>query len=245
MDSSIRMITPSTMHPIIERARNENRTVLTEVEAGELLSQAGVNIIPTRLAVSSAEAVAASQKLGFPVVLKIASPDIVHKSDAGGIRLGLETAGQVETIYQAIMEEAARRFPRALLQGVYVQPMAPLGTEVIIGMKKDAQFGPVMMFGLGGIWVEVLEDVSLRVTPITRRDANEMVLEIKGYPLLTGYRGRDPVDITCLEDMLLTVGRLAQEYPGIKEIDLNPVIAGSSNAVAVDARIILEDRKTA
>ena len=228
------------MHPIIERARSEGRAVLTEVEAGELLGQAGISLVPTCLAVCCVDAVAASRELGFPVALKIASPDIIHKSDAGGIRLGLENAGQVETVYLALIEEAGRRFPAARLQGVYVQPMAPPGTEVIIGMKKDAQFGPVLMFGLGGVWVEVLQDFSLRVTPITRRDAAEMVREIKGYPLLTGYRGREPVDTGCLEEMLLAVGRLAQEYPAISEIDLNPVIAGASGAVAVDARVVLE-----
>ena len=234
------MIAPSTMHPIIERARSEGRAVLTEVEAGELLGQAGISLVPTRLALSCVDTVAASLELGFPVALKIASLDIIHKSDAGGIRLGLENAGQVETVYLALIEEAGRRFPAARLQGVYVQPMAPPGTEVIIGMKKDAQFGPVLMFGLGGVWVEVLQDFSLRVTPITRRDAAEMVREIKGYPLLTGYRGREPVDTGCLEEMLLAVGRLAQEYPAISEIDLNPVIAGASGAVAVDARVVLE-----
>jgi acyl-CoA synthetase (NDP forming) len=229
------------MHPIIERARSEGRAVLTEIEAGELLGQAGINLVLTRLAASCDGAVAACRELGFPVALKIASPDIIHKSEAGGIRLGLENTAQVETVYLALLEEAGRRFPAARLLGVYVQPMAPPGTEVIIGMKKDAQFGPVLMFGLGGIWVELLQDVSLRITPITRRDAAEMVREIKGYPLLAGYRGREPVDTTCLEDMLLAVGRLAQEHPGIKEIDLNPVIAGASGAVAVDARVVLEN----
>jgi len=229
------------MHPIIERARSEGRAVLNEVEAVELLEQAGICLVATRLAVSCVDAVAACRELGFPVALKIASPDIIHKSEAGGIRLGLEKTGQVETVFLALIEETGRRFPMARIQGVYVQPMAPPGTEVIIGMKKDAQFGPVLMFGLGGVWVEVLKDFSLRVTPITRRDAAEMVREIKGYPLLAGYRGREPVDTGCLEDTLLAVGRLAQEHPAIKEIDLNPVIAGAGGAVAVDARVVLED----
>ena len=123
------------------------------------------------------------------MALKIASSDIIHKSDNGGVRLGLADAPQVETAYREIMSEAAQRSPGARLEGVYVQPMAPPGVEVIIGMKKDAQFGPVLMFGLGGVWVELLQDVSLRVTPISRRDAAAMVREIRGYPLLAGYRG--------------------------------------------------------
>jgi acyl-CoA synthetase (NDP forming) len=228
------------MHPIIERARKEGRAVLTAVEASGLLGQAGINVLPTRLAASAAAAVTASLETGFPVALKIASPDIVHKTDVGGIRLGLVNARQVRTVYKAMVEEGKHRFPGARISGVYVQPMAPPGIEVIIGMKRDAQFGPVLMFGLGGVWVEVLRDVSLRVTPVSRGDAAGMVREIKGYPLLTGYRGAEPVDTTRLEDMLLAVGELARENPAVREIDLNPVIAGRETSVAVDARIVLE-----
>jgi acyl-CoA synthetase (NDP forming) len=244
MDSSERMTTPAVINPIIERARDEGRTNLTGVEAGELLGQVGVNVIATRLAVSCAGAVTAGRELGFPVVLKIASPDIVHKSDAGGVRLGLATSGQVERAYRETITAVEHSCPGARLLGVYVQPMAPPGTEVIIGMKRDAQFGPVLMFGLGGVWVELLQDVSLRVTPISRRDAAEMVREIRAYPLLAGYRGREPVDTACLEEMLLALDRLAQANPAIREIDLNPVIAGGSGAVAVDARVVLEDKAT-
>jgi acyl-CoA synthetase (NDP forming) len=228
------------MHPIIETAKKEGRAVLTAVEASDLLRQAGINVLPTRLAVSAAATVTASLEIGFPVALKIASPDIVHKTDVGGIRLGLVNARQVRTVFKAMVEEGKQRFSGARISGVYVQPMAPPGVEVIIGMKRDAQFGPVLMFGLGGVWVEVLQDVSLRVTPVSRRDASDMVREIKGYPLLAGYRGAEPVDTARLEDMLLAVGELAGENPAVREIDLNPVIAGRETAVAVDARIVLE-----
>jgi acyl-CoA synthetase (NDP forming) len=229
------------MHAIIERALREGRPILTAVEAGAILGQAGINVIATRLALSIAAAVSASLELGFPVALKIASPDIVHKSDAGGVRLGLATEGQVEAACREIMDEARQKSPGARLQGFYVQPMAPPGTEVIIGMKRDTQFGPVLMFGLGGVWVELIQDVSLRVTPISRRDAAEMVREIKGYPLLAGYRGREPVDTACLENMLLALGDLARENAEVSEVDLNPVIAGRGGAVAVDAQVVLED----
>lgn len=231
------------MQPIIRRASKAGRSVLTMLEAAELLGQAGISVIATRLATSETEASAAAGELGFPVALKIASPDIIHKSDTGGIRLGLVDTTQVETAYREIMDEAARRSPGARLEGAYVQPVAPPGVEVIIGMKKDAQFGPVLMFGLGGVRVELLQDISLRVTPISRRDAAEMVKEIKGYPLLAGYRGTEPVDTTLLEDMLLALDRLARSQPEIREIDLNPVIAGKKGAVAVDARIILENKQ--
>jgi len=229
------------MHPIIERARSEARVFLTEIESKELLRQAGINTIDTKLATSKAEAVSTSKQLGFPVALKIASPDIVHKNDAGGVRLGLETPEQVEKAYNEILTNVSQKHPQVRVQGVSVQRMAPPGIEVIIGMSKDAQFGPVLVFGLGGVWVEILEDTSLRVIPVTKKDAGEMIREIKGYQLLTGYRGQEPVDISKLEDLLLAISELTEQNPMVKELDLNPVIAYSDSAVAVDARVVLED----
>jgi acyl-CoA synthetase (NDP forming) len=230
-----------TMHPIIERARSEARIFLTEIESKELLRQAGINTIDTKLATSKAEAVSISKQLSFPVALKIASPDIVHKNDAGGVRLGLETAKQVEKAYDEILANISQKHPQAKIQGVSVQRMAPPGIEVIIGMSKDAQFGPVLVFGLGGVWVEIIEDTSLRVIPVTKKDAQEMIREIKGYRILAGYKGQDPVDISKLEDLLLAVSELAEQNPMVKELDLNPVIAYSDSAIAVDARVVLED----
>ncbi|MBN1176201.1 MAG: acetate--CoA ligase family protein [Dehalococcoidales bacterium] len=229
------------MQAIIERARKENRTILTEIESKALIGQAGINVNDTRLAKSRAEASSISRELGFPVVLKIASPDIVHKSDAGGIRLGLETPEQAEQAFDEIMAAARRSYPDADIQGVSVQKMAAPGVEIIIGMSRDAQFGPVLMFGLGGVFVEILEDVSLRVIPVNRRDVKEMIKEIKGYKMLTGYRNLPAVDEARLADMLLAVADFITQYPEIKELDLNPVIAYGDGAVAVDARIILED----
>jgi acyl-CoA synthetase (NDP forming) len=229
--------------PIIDRARGEGRVVLTEVESKELLKGAGVSVIETKLAKSREEAVSISRQLGFPVVLKIASPDIVHKSDGGGVRLGLKNASQVGKAYDDIMPAIRQKYPEARLQGVAVQRMARPGVEVIIGMFKDAQFGPVLMFGLGGILVEVLKDVSFRIVPLSRRDAAEMLREIKGYPLLEGYRGQEVVDISYLEELLLKVSSFVEQTPEIKELDLNPVFAYSDGAVAVDARIILEEGK--
>lgn len=229
------------MHAIIEQVRNEGRVVLTEVESKELLGQSSINVNHTALATSRAEAAAISRRLGFPVVLKIASPDIIHKSDAGGVRLGLETPEQVEVAYDGILKNAGQYFPQAHVQGVSVQKMAAPGVEVIIGMSKDPQFGPVLMFGLGGVWVEILEDISLRVIPVTRRDIREMIKEIKGYKMLTGYRGLPPVDEAKLENILLAVADFVTQYPVVKELDLNPVIAYSDRAVVVDARVVLED----
>jgi len=230
-----------TKQPIIDWARSEGRTVLTEIESKELLKQAGISVVETKLAASKEEAVSISREFGFPVVLKIASPDIVHKSDAGGVKLGLRTAKQVSKAYEDIVQAVRQKHPQAWIQGISVQKMVRPGVEVIIGMSKDAQFGPVLMFGLGGILVEVLKDVSFRIVPLARRDAAEMIREIKGYPLLEGYRGQEVVDVSYLEELLLKVSDFAEQYPEVKELDLNPVFVYSDGAVAVDARIILEE----
>ena len=225
---------------ILKQAKQESRTQLTEIESKELLQEAGIPVIETRLAKTRREATALSKRIGFPVVLKVASPDIIHKSDSGGVRLGLANATQVGNAYSEIMSSIRQRLPEARVQGVAVQKMACPGVEVIIGMSKDAQFGPVLMFGLGGILVEVLKDVSFRVVPVTRKDAGEMIREIKGYPLLQGYRGQEPADIPFLEQLIVKVSEFVEQYPQIKELDLNPVFAYKDRAIAVDARIVLE-----
>jgi acyl-CoA synthetase (NDP forming) len=225
---------------IIARVRNEGRTWLTEIESKELLREAGINVVDTRMAKSKDEAIRLSQELGFPVVLKVVSPAILHKSDAGGVKVGLRTAKQVAKAYDDIWGAVGKKHPGAVIEGVSVQKMARPGVEVIIGMSKDIEFGPLVMFGLGGVWVEVLKDVSFRIAPLTRRDAREMIREVKGYPLLEGYRGKESVDVSNLEDYLLKVSDFVERNPAIKELDLNPIFAYSDSAVAVDARVILE-----
>ena len=228
---------------IVDLAKREGRTLLTEIEAKELLKQAGINVVETKLASSEDDAVALSREFGFPVVLKIASPDVVHKTDAGGVKLNLKTSNQVAKAYEDIMKSIREKYPKAKIQGVSVQKMAKPGVEVIIGMSKDAQFGPVIMFGLGGVWVEILKDVSFRIVPLERRDAREMIQEIKGRPLLEGYRGQEPVDIVNLEELILKISSFIEQHPEIKELDLNPIFAYKDGAVAVDARIIIESDK--
>jgi acyl-CoA synthetase (NDP forming) len=226
---------------IIEEVRRTSRTLLTEIESKALLKEAGIPTVETLLAKSREESVLLSKKIGFPVALKIVSPEVTHKSDVGGVELGLKTSKQVEAAYDRIVSVVHQRSPKARIDGVSVQKMARPGTEVIIGMTKDAQFGPVLMFGLGGILVELLKDISFRIVPLEREDAREMIREIKGYKLLEGYRGREPVDIATLEETLLKVSQFVDSNPDIKEIDLNPIFAYKDGAVAVDARVILEE----
>ena len=226
---------------IINNTRKQGRTVLTEIESKQVFEDVGMNAIETRLASSQKEAIALSDQIGFPVVLKVASPDISHKSDAGGVRVGLKNKSELLKAYQEIIASARQKYPTANIEGVSVQSMARPGIEIIIGMFQDSQFGPVLMFGLGGILVEVLKDVSFRIVPLTRRDAREMIKEIKGYSLLQGYRGQEPANIPYLEDLLLKLSDFVEQTPEIKEIDLNPIFAYKDGAVVVDARIVLEE----
>ncbi|HEY97453.1 MAG TPA: acetyl-CoA synthetase [Dehalococcoidia bacterium] len=235
------MIAPISMNPIIEQARSENRLFLTEIESKTLLGQAGVNCNLTELATTASEAISLSERLGYPVALKIASPDIIHKNDGGGVILALDTPEKVENAYREILENIHQQKPQAKIHGISVQKMAPPGVPVIIGMSKDPQFGPVIMFGLGGLLVEIIEDISLRISPLTRKDAAEMIREVKGYKLLTGYRGQPPANLPALEDMLMAVSDFAEQTNVVKEIDLNPVIAASNDAVAVDATVVFEE----
>jgi acyl-CoA synthetase (NDP forming) len=225
---------------IIEKAKRASRISLTEIESKKLLKEAGIGVVDTRMATSKKEAIAISKKLGLPVALKIVSSDITHKSDIGGVKLGLKTLKQVSMGYDEILTVCRKKAPRATIDGISVQKMAPPGVEVIIGMAKDVQFGPVLMFGLGGIFVEILKDVSFRIVPLERKDAQEMIREIKGYPLLKGYRGQGPVDVANLEELLLKVSKLAENHMEIREIDINPIFAYKGGAIAVDARVVLE-----
>jgi acyl-CoA synthetase (NDP forming) len=224
---------------ILAKAREEKRSVLTEIEAKQILKEAGINCTDTRLAVDKAQAVALSEEIGYPVVLKISSVDITHKSDAGGVKVNLQSREEVEKAYDEIMTSCRAACPDADIEGVAVQGMARIGTEIIMGMIKDPSFGPVVMFGLGGVLVEVLKDVSFRIVPIEKKDAAEMVEEIQGKKLLEGYRGQDPVDIPYLREVLVKLSDFVDRTPGIEEIDMNPVFGYTEGAAVVDARIIL------
>ncbi len=225
---------------IIKNALNEGRTFLLENESKTIISEYGIPTTVFEVAASPEEAVTKAEKIGYPVVLKILSPDIIHKSDAGGVITNLKNADEVKEAYNKIIENAKKYKPNAKINGVFIQEFAPLGIEIIIGMVKDPQFGPAIMFGLGGIFVEVLKDVSFRVAPLTDKDAEDMIHEIKGYPLLTGIRGQKPADIEALKKTLVGISKLVMDYPQIKELDLNPVFAYPDGVKCIDARIILE-----
>ncbi|HCV00472.1 MAG: acetyl-CoA synthetase [Dehalococcoidia bacterium] len=230
-----------TFTETIERAREESRTLLSEVEAKIALAEAGVPVTVTRLAQTREEAVAQAEALRYPVALKVTSPNVAHKSDVGGVVLGLENQEEVANAYDEIISSVNANQPEAIIEGVSVQEMTAPGVEVIIGMTTDPQFGPVMMFGLGGIMVEVLGDVAFRLAPLGTGDAQDMINEIKGRQVLDGVRGQPPVDIDAIELILDRVSAFAAKHPEVLELDLNPVIASPEGAIAVDARIVLAE----
>lgn len=228
------------MSYIIDNALGQGRNILSEMESKQLIKEIGLQTTEMKLATSKDEAVKFSQEIGYPVVLKVASFEISHKSDAGGVKVGLKNETEVSQAYEDILVSALKFNPKASLQGVTVQNMVKPGVEVIIGMTQDPQFGPVIMFGLGGVLVEILKDVSFKVVPLNRLDANHMIKEIKGYRLLQGYRGQKPVDINYLENILLKLSDFVDKNPSIKEVDFNPIFAYSDGACVVDARVVIK-----
>lgn len=225
---------------ILSNAQKEGRKALLETEAKTVCNEYGIPVTKFALARNEAEAVKLAESIGFPIVLKIVSPDIVHKSDVGGVVVGVKGRKEVREVYRQIMSNVKKGSPDARVMGMLIQEMAPSGTEVIIGSFKDPQFGPAIMFGLGGVFVEVLKDVTFRVAPLTEDEASEMIREIKAYPLLKGYRNVPPADLKAITRILMGTSRLVMEHSEIKELDLNPVIVYEKGAKTVDARIILE-----
>lgn len=225
---------------IIKQAQKEGRTVFLEPEAKTICEEYGITVNKFTVVTNAKEAVTQAEKIGYPIVLKIVSPDIIHKSDAGGVKINLKTASEVETAFNIIIENAKKYKADAKIVGILVQEMAPQGTEVIVGAVKDPQFGQTVMFGLGGIFVELLKDVNFRVAPLTKQDAKDMITQLKAFPLLNGYRGSKPADIDALVEILCNVSKMILDNPEIKELDLNPVMAYPKGAKTVDARIIIE-----
>jgi len=229
---------------ILANARSEGRRALLEPEAKRLLAAHGAPVSEEHLAASAKEAAARFKAFDGPAVLKVVSPDILHKSEAGGVKVGLASEKAVRAAYAQILNSAEAYRPDADIRGVLVCPMAPKGVEVIIGTKTDDQFGPVIMYGLGGVMVEILKDVSFRVLPISRRSARRMIDETQSAPILNGVRGEPAYDKKALVELLVLCSEIVESYPEIEEMDLNPVIVHHEGLSVVDARIILKDEET-
>lgn len=224
----------------IDSVRADHRTALVESEARAIAEAIGLTLPKTELAKHADEAVALSRQIGYPVVFKIASPDILHKSDIGGVKVGIATDADARDAFDLITYRAQRFMPDAQIWGVTVQESIPPGREVILGMSRDPQFGPLLAFGLGGIYVEVLKDVTFRIAPITSREADEMMSEIRGAPLLRGVRGESASDLNAVRDALLRVSQLVSEFPEIVELDVNPLAVHPRGAVAIDVRMVVQ-----
>lgn len=217
---------------------------INEAEAKRLLGAAGIAFAPEHVARTRDEAVAAANGIGFPVVLKVLSPDIAHKSEAGGVVLGLRDADEVASAFDAMMARVRERVPQARIEGALVARMIEGGVETVIGTKRDAIFGSVVMFGLGGVYVEVLKDVTLRLAPVDAAAAKEMIREIKGYPLLAGARGRPPADLDALADALVAMSRFAAAHANVTSAEINPFIALPAGGLAADALIMTDSGET-
>ena len=227
---------------IIADVRKDDRRVLLGSEAHEIAEAYDIPVARIRLATNSEEAKSLANELGYPIVLKIASPDIIHKSDIGGILIGLKTPEEVETGFNQIIDSAKKHMPDAKVYGVDVQEMAEKGKELIIGCSRDVQFGPLIMFGTGGIFVNYLKDISFRLAPMTRTDASELIMETKMGTLLKGVRGEAPSDIEAIEDTILKISQLVTDFDEIVELDINPAFAYETGkgVSAVDVKITID-----
>ncbi len=224
---------------IIRKAREDSRINLLEPEAKDIARAFGISISENSVATDVKEAVRFARQIGYPVVLKIVSPDILHKSEAKGVKLNLSDDAEVETAYREIITNTRAYSTTARVVGVLVEKMAPKGVEVIVGGMHDLTFGPVVLFGLGGIFVEEIRDVTFRVAPINTVDAGEMLEEIKGRAVLQGIRGEPPADKEAISKIILAVSKMLCEIDQLDQVDLNPVMVYEHGASVVDARMIL------
>jgi acyl-CoA synthetase (NDP forming) len=213
---------------------------LSDAEALKLAAKYRIPLAKTFLAKNEKQAVLFAKKVRYPVALKVASVDIVHKVDSGGVILGVKDEAALKEGFQTILKNCKKKNPKAKIDGILVQQLVSGGTELIIGSKTDPQFGPVIMFGLGGIFVEVIKDVAFRLAPVERKEVQEMMAETKGFKILQGSRGRKPANMKAIEDLLLAVSRMVWTNKRIKELDLNPVFAGEKRCTAVDMRVMVD-----
>ncbi|MCQ1536919.1 acetyl-CoA synthetase [Methanosarcina sp. KYL-1] len=226
---------------ILEAARAEGRYTLG-LESFGVLKAYGVPTVGTAVTKTVEETVREAERIGYPLVMKVVSPQISHKSDVGGIKLSLQNAGEVRAAFEDMMEAIPKKMPDAVLEGVQLQQMLSGGREVIIGMVRDPTFGPMLMFGLGGIYVEILKDVRFAIAPVNESEARDLITGIKTYPLLAGVRGAEPSDIEALADSIIRISQLVCDFPEIEEFEINPMIVfeRGKGALAVDMRLVLK-----
>jgi acetyl-CoA synthetase (ADP-forming) len=225
---------------IFEKVRQERRNNLTELESRKILEYYQIPVVEGLVVQKIEDALEFADKYGYPLVLKIVSKDILHKTDVGGVKVGISTEKELRDGIVNLIKTVKKNKPKADIEGIFVQKMLPESPEVIIGGKKDPTFDQVILFGLGGVFVEVFNDVSFSVAPITQKEASEMITEIKGVKILKGIRGKEPVDFKALIDLLMKTSRMLKQNPDIRELDINPVFALKEGAIAVDARIIID-----
>jgi len=233
----------AAVRKVFVQARAENRLSIGDAESRSILQAYGLRIPNSELAETPEKAAQIAGKIGYPVVLKIASPDILHKTDIGGVKVGLQNAADIRDAFELMVYRAQRYLPEARIWGCLVQEMAPSGgLEVLVGMNRDPQFGPLITFGLGGIYVEILRDVTFRIAPFSREEAEEMLTQIRAHALLDGVRGQPPIDKAAIVDTLLRVSQLVQDFPEIIEMDINPLMVyhQDEGALALDMRLVLK-----
>ncbi|HSF82246.1 MAG TPA: acetate--CoA ligase family protein [Anaerolineales bacterium] len=232
----------SAVRELIKQVAAEGRVSIGDAEARAVLQAYGLRIPRSEVAETPEKAVEIASQIGFPVVLKIASPDILHKTDVGGVKVGLRDAEEVRDAYELMVYRAQRYLPEARIWGCLVQEMVPAGgVEVLVGMNRDPQFGPLVTFGLGGIYVETLKDVTYRLAPFSRIEAEQMLSEIRAHALLDGVRGKPELDKPAIVDAILRIGQLVQDFPSIAELDINPLMVypREQGAIAIDMRLVL------
>jgi len=227
---------------LITDAIQSGRTSLLEPEAKEILKAWEIPLPPNFVVKDKDAVIGAANNIGYPVVLKVVSRDILHKTEAGGVMAGLKNAQEVEDSFNEMIFELSDHYATAKIEGFLIERMVDKGVEVIVGGIRDAQFGPAVMFGIGGVIVELLKDVSFRLAPVTKEECLAMMEEIKAYPLLAGYRGAEPADLDAIADVIIKIGNIMAEAVDIKEMEINPLIVYPEGAMAVDARVVLNSR---
>jgi len=225
---------------IIKNVLASGRGTILPDEALDIIESSGISTPDYVMAKTVKEAIEASRTIGFPVVLKVVSPDALHKSDIGGVAVDVGSEEDVEKHYNGIMNNLAKDIPDACITGILVQKQVRQATEIIIGGIRDEQFGPAVMFGLGGIFVELFKDVAFRISPVTETEALEMMKEIRGYPILSGYRGMEELDISQIAKTIVAISELISNVDEINEVELNPLLVYEKSVVAVDVRIIIK-----